>query len=32
VTPDYFGINVHCLEDFEPTGIPVRQADGAGMA
>lgn len=31
VTPDYLGINVYCLHDFEPTGIPVRQAVGAGM-
>ena len=32
VTPDYFGVNVFCLEDFEPTGIPVRATVGAGMA
>lgn len=31
VTPDYFGINVFCLHDFDPTGIPVRQAVGAAM-
>ena len=31
VTPDYLGINVHCLEDFDPAGIPVRQAHGAAM-
>ena len=31
VTPDHFGVNVHCLEDFDPTGIPVRQAVGAAM-
>ena len=31
VTPDYFGINVFCLHDFDPTGIPVRQAVGATM-
>jgi len=31
VTPDFFGVNVHCLEDFDPTGIPVRQAIGAAM-
>lgn len=23
--------NVFCLHDFEPTGIPVRHADGAAM-
>ena len=31
VTPDNFGINVHCLEGFSPEGIPVRQAVGAAM-
>jgi hypothetical protein len=31
VTPDYFGINVHCLENFSPDGIPVRATVGAGM-
>lgn len=31
VTPDHFGINVHCLAGFDPTGIPVRATDGAGM-
>jgi len=31
VTPDYFGINVHCLRNFDPAGIPVRQAIGAAM-
>ncbi|MGB6190241.1 MAG: GFA family protein [Aeromonas molluscorum] len=31
VTPDYFGVNVFCLEDFDPTGIPVRATVGAGM-
>lgn len=32
VTPDNLGINVHCLEGFEPSGIPVRQAVGAAMS
>ena len=32
VTPDHFGINVHCLEGFDPSGIPVRATVGAGMA
>ena len=32
VTPDHFGINVACLEGFDPTGIPVRGTVGAGMA
>ena len=31
VTPDFLGINVHCLHDFDPAGIPVRQAVGAAM-
>ncbi len=31
VTPDYLGINVHCLADFDPVGIPVRRAFGAAM-
>ena len=31
VTPDYFGINVHCLEGFDPQGIPVRATVGADM-
>ena len=31
VTPDYLGINVHCLHDFEPGGIPIRRAAGAAM-
>ncbi len=32
VTPDFLGINVHCLEGFDPDGIPVRATVGAGMA
>jgi len=32
VTPDHFGVNVHCLDGFDPAGIPVRQAVGAAMA
>ena len=31
VTPDNLGINVFCLEGFNPEGIPVRQAVGANM-
>ena len=31
VTPDHFGVNVHCLENFDPAGIPVRHTDGVGM-
>ena len=32
VTPDFFGINVNCLEDFDPDGIPVRHATGSTMS
>jgi hypothetical protein len=32
VTPDYLGINVHCLEGFNPAGITVRHAVGAAMS
>ena len=31
VTPDILGINVYCLEGFDPKGIPVRQTVGAAM-
>ena len=31
ITPDNFGINVYCLQDFDPIGIPVRSTIGAGM-
>ncbi len=31
VTPDHLGINVFCLEGFDPSGIPVRQAVGVAM-
>lgn len=31
VTPDHFGINVYCLENFEPKNIPIRATVGAGM-
>ena len=32
ITPDYYGVNVFCLEDFDPAGIPVRATIGAGMS
>lgn len=32
VTPDHYGVNVACLTDFDPAGIPVRATVGAGMA
>jgi hypothetical protein len=31
VTPEYYGINVFCLEGFDAEGIPVRATVGAGM-
>jgi hypothetical protein len=31
VTPDYFGVNVYCLDQFDPAGIPVRATIGKGM-
>jgi hypothetical protein len=31
VAPDHYGVNVHCLEGFDPTNIPVRATDGKGM-
>jgi hypothetical protein len=31
VTPDHYGVNVFCLENFDSTGIPVRATVGAGM-
>jgi hypothetical protein len=32
VTPDNYGINVFCLQGFDPTGIPVRKTVGAGLS
>ena len=31
VTPEYLGINVFCLDSFDPSGVPVRQTIGAAM-
>lgn len=31
VTPDYFGVNVFCLDGFDPYDIPVRATVGADM-
>jgi hypothetical protein len=31
VTPDFLGVNVHCLEDFDASGVPVRATIDAGM-
>jgi hypothetical protein len=32
VTPDHLGINVHCLDGFDPEGITVRRAVGSAMS
>ena len=32
VTPDFVGVNVYCLDGFDPAGIPVRATRGAEMA
>ena len=29
--PDHYGVNVFCLEGFDPTGIPVRETNGSAM-
>lgn len=31
VTPDHYGVNVFCLEGFDPAGVPSRATVGAGM-
>lgn len=31
VTPDFYGVNVYCLQGFDPADIPVRTTDGIGM-
>ncbi|MBA4012620.1 MAG: aldehyde-activating protein [Phenylobacterium sp.] len=30
--PDHFGINVFCLDGFDPSTIPVRATEGVGMS
>jgi hypothetical protein len=30
--PDHFGVNVFCLEDFDPASVPVRATEGIGMS
>jgi hypothetical protein len=29
--PSSYGVNVGCLEDFDPSGFPYREADGLSM-
>ena len=30
--PDHFGVNVFCLDDFDPAQLPIRAAHGKGMS
>jgi hypothetical protein len=29
--PDHFGVNIFCLEGFDPASVPVRATEGANM-
>jgi hypothetical protein len=29
--PDHYGVNVYCLDDYDPLTLPVRQAEGVSM-
>jgi hypothetical protein len=29
--PDHFGVNVHCLDGFDASSLPVRATEGANM-
>jgi hypothetical protein len=29
--PDHFGVNIFCLDGFDPSSIPVRATEGAAM-
>jgi hypothetical protein len=30
--PDHYGVNVFCLEGFDPASVPLRQAEGHGAS
>ena len=30
--PDHYGVNVFCLEGFDPTSVPIRATEGIGMS
>lgn len=30
--PDHFGVNIFCLDGFDPSSIPVRATEGKGMS
>ena len=32
VTPDFFGVNVYCLEDADLSQVPIREVDGVSMS
>lgn len=29
--PDHFGVNIYCLDDFDPRSVTVRPTEGANM-
>ncbi|QCI65601.1 GFA family protein [Phreatobacter stygius] len=29
--PDHYGVNIFCLDDFDPSAVPVRATEGIGM-
>lgn len=31
LAPDHYGVNVYCLDGFDPAGIPVRATVGTAM-
>jgi hypothetical protein len=31
-SPDHFGVNIFCLEGFDPKSVPVRATEGANMS
>lgn len=30
--PDHYGVNVFCLDGFDPRSVPIRRTDGADMS
>ena len=30
--PDHYGVNVHCLDDVDVSGVPMRRVDGKTMS
>lgn len=31
-SPDHFGINIFCLDDFDESALPLRDSDGASLS